>query len=81
MAKPIYNENGSIEDWSDEGAEVIDLLSEIDFFWALKKLRPSEAEIIKLKREGYTYREIQAKLKVSSKTIRKAIWHLNSIIE
>ena len=63
--KPIYDSEGQIQDFSDEGQWSEDLISEIDLHWLLKRLKPQQRKIILLRREGYVYQEIADKLNLS----------------
>jgi len=69
--KPIYNKKGEITDYSDEGAFKEDLENRIDVYYFLKRLPARQRKVIDLRMKKYTYREIQDKLHISSKTIRK----------
>ena len=78
--KPIYNKNGIIKDYSDEGLEKEKIESEANLFWLLKRLKPRQREIIELKMAGYNQKEIADKLKLSEKTIQREMSVLRGLI-
>jgi RNA polymerase sigma factor (sigma-70 family) len=81
MSKIIYDEQGNFKDLSDEGSQAknIELAVELDL--AIKKLPEAEQKIIEMINEGYSYRELAEQLKISQKTIRKALDKVLDIIK
>jgi len=78
MFKIIYNEDGTIKDYSDEGLEKEKIESEIDLYYLIKGLPPKHQQIAKMLSEGYTRREIMKKLKVGQHTIESTIKRLQN---
>ena len=69
--KPVYNQNGTIIDFSDEGEQINEINNEIDLLWLIKKLPKDEQKIAKMISEGYTWREIKDKLKIGHLKIQR----------
>ena len=80
LDKPIYNEDNSIKDFSDNNWEKEKMESEANLFWILKRLKPRQREIIELKMAGYNQKEIADKLKLSEKTIQREMSVLRGLI-
>jgi len=80
LDKPIYNEDNSIKDFSDNNWEKEKMESEANLFWLLKRLKPRQKEIIELKMAGYNQKEIADKLKLSEKTIQREMSVLRGLI-
>ena len=76
--KPIYNEQGEIEDYSDEGEQVDKLNSEIDLYFLIKRLPPDEQKIAKMISDGFTWREIKKELKIGHKKITEVLKKLQA---
>lgn len=72
MTQIIYNKNGTIKDFSDEGLEARKIESSIDIQLSLEKLSTRQSSVIKLKLAGFRGKEIAKKLGVSIYTI---YWH------
>ena len=77
LEQPIYNQDGTIKDYSDEGSGANDIITEVNLHYALKKLKPKHREIAEKLLAGYKYKEIKA----SSRTISKVKRLLVSIIK
>ena len=56
---------------SDEGQFKEEIESRLDLELFLNRLPPRKREVFSLRSEGYKYREIELKMKISSKTISK----------
>jgi len=80
LDKPIYNEDNSIKDFSDNNWGKEKMESEANLFWLLKRLKPRQREIIELKMAGYNQKEIADKLKLSEKTIQREMSVLRGLI-
>lgn len=80
LDKPIYNEDNSIKDFSDNNWGKEKMESEANLFWILKRLKPRQKEIIELKMAGYNQKEIADKLKLSEKTIQREMSVLRGLI-
>jgi len=80
LDKPIYNEDNSIKDFSDNNWGKEKMESEANLFWLLKRLKPRQKEIVELKMAGYNQKEIADKLKLSEKTIQREMSVLRGLI-
>ena len=80
LNKPIYNEDNSIKNFSDNNWGKEKMESEANLFWLLKRLKPRQKEIIELKMAGYNQKEIADKLKLSEKTIQREMSVLRGLI-
>ena len=68
---PIYDEQGSVADVSDEGLSIANLENKIDNEIAMKRLTNRQQAIVRLKSEGYFYNEKAEQLGVNRKTIKR----------
>ncbi len=78
MAKPIYNENGTIEDWSDEGFWAKEMITEIDKFYLLKSFKGKEKEIAEMLLNNHTWAEIKRELNTYDDLINKVLRAIKS---
>ena len=69
MGKPIYDKNGNLIDWSDEGKEANKILRHTSLQLLLKKLTARQLAVIKLKLKGWHGKEIARKLSISVFTV------------
>lgn len=79
--KVIYKDDGSIGDVSDEGNQIEKLHKDLEIELAIRKRPEREQKILRMLREGYTYREVSKKLKVAQGDIKKAYNRLCAIIK
>jgi len=75
----IYNENGTIKDYSDESSGAKKIESGINYQLLLKRLSKRQRKIIELKLSGYLQKEIAIKLKLSERTIRREMSALRKL--
>jgi DNA-directed RNA polymerase specialized sigma24 family protein len=78
--EPVGDGNKDIENMGDN-KDVEQTENRVIVRSALCKLDKIEHHIATMTMQGYSYREIQKELKVSSKTIRKALDKISSIIQ
>ena len=77
--KIIYDEQGF--DLSDDGSQAEQIIDSVELQLAIKKLTSTDQEIIQMLIGGFTWREIEAELKVGSSTISGAKRALHDIIK
>jgi RNA polymerase sigma factor (sigma-70 family) len=67
--KPIFSENGEVEDISDEGEWAESNINSIDLRHYISLLTPKQKEVAFLKAEGYSQSEIAEKMDCSQENI------------
>ena len=77
--KEIYNKNGEIIDYSDEGSEVSRIEADIDYQLLFKRLSKRQLRMLNLKEQGFSGEEIATKLKLSRRTIQSEIAHIKRL--
>ena len=68
MVHAIYNKNKEIIDYSDNGQAVRDLQSDIQTEQLLNQLPRQQRRVIKLRMEGYNFKEIALQCGISIQT-------------
>lgn len=76
LNQPIYNEDGTIKNYGDNGKFVDNLNSEIDLHYLIKRFPLKDQPIAKMISEGYTRREIMKSLKVGQHRIENVLKRL-----
>lgn len=69
----LKKKTNMFENLGDKGKQVKDLENSLEIKLAIKKLKPKQKRIIKMIDSGYTWREIQKKLKVGQHTIERLL--------
>jgi len=70
----IYDEQGNFKDLSDEGKQVKEIENNIDRELMLKKLPVRVQKIARLIYEGYNYKEIAKKLRLTETNIKQIVF-------
>ena len=68
MITPIYNEDGSVKDWNDNGQQASDILADFDIQLTIKRLPIKLGQILELTLQGYNIKEIADQLHITRQT-------------
>ena len=77
--QPIYNQNGIIKDYSDNGLEKTKIESGINYQLFLKRLSKRQRRVLEMKMSGFLQKEIAIKLGVSRITIWREMKHIRHL--